>query len=56
MVHITVELQVVGLGVSGKAAARLALARGASVVGFDQDESLRSLEVYYCLSLHVLNS
>ncbi|KAE8688909.1 hypothetical protein F3Y22_tig00110949pilonHSYRG00047 [Hibiscus syriacus] len=31
---------VVGLGISGKAAARLALARGASVVGIDQNENL----------------
>ncbi|TYI41739.1 hypothetical protein ES332_A01G046200v1 [Gossypium tomentosum] len=45
---------VVGLGISGKAAARLALARGASVVGIDQDESLSSLE--HNPSFMVLNS
>ncbi|KAK8368403.1 hypothetical protein V6Z11_A01G038500 [Gossypium hirsutum] len=45
---------VVGLGISGKAAARLALARGASVVGIDQDESLSSLE--HDPSFMVLNS
>ncbi|XVE61216.1 hypothetical protein DITRI_Ditri06bG0021400 [Diplodiscus trichospermus] len=35
---------VVGLGKSGKAAARLALARGASVIGIDQNEKLSLLE------------
>ncbi|XVE96038.1 hypothetical protein REPUB_Repub02eG0187000 [Reevesia pubescens] len=35
---------VVGLGKSGKAAARLALARGASVIGIDQNENLSLLE------------
>ncbi|OMO70146.1 hypothetical protein COLO4_28736 [Corchorus olitorius] len=35
---------VVGLGKSGKAAARLALARGASVIGIDQNENLGLLE------------
>ncbi|WRX24150.1 Mur ligase [Theobroma cacao] len=35
---------VVGLGTSGKAAARLALTRGASVIGIDQNENLSLLE------------
>lgn len=44
--------QVVGLGASGRAAARLALARGASrVVGFDRNDQLPKLEVIASLSL-----
>lgn len=37
--------QVVGLGESGRAAARLALARGASVLAIDKNEQLVALEV-----------
>lgn len=39
-------LQVIGLGKSGKAAARLALARGASVVAIDQNKNVGLLEVW----------
>lgn len=52
--RLNYNLQIVGLGKSGKAAARLALARGASVIGIDQNENLSLLEVQYCLSLNVL--
>lgn len=39
-------MKVIGLGKSGVAAARLALARGASVLAIDQNEYLDPLEVY----------
>ncbi|KAF8365087.1 hypothetical protein HHK36_032909 [Tetracentron sinense] len=42
MYHAT--LQVVGLGKSGRAAARLALVRGASVIAIDRNENLAPLE------------
>lgn len=46
------SVQVVGIGASGRAAARMALARGASkVVGFDRNDQLPKLEVIDCLSL-----
>lgn len=38
-------LQVVGLGISGRAAVRLALARGAAVLAIDRNEKLVPLEV-----------
>ncbi|KAK6149190.1 hypothetical protein DH2020_016715 [Rehmannia glutinosa] len=38
------SVAVIGLGKSGIAAAKLALARGASVLAFDQNETLRPLE------------
>ncbi|KAJ4706474.1 UDP-N-acetylmuramoylalanine--D-glutamate ligase-like [Melia azedarach] len=38
------SVAVIGLGKSGRAAARLALARGASVLAFDQNHNLRPLE------------
>lgn len=44
--------QVLGLGVSGRAAARLALARGASVLAIDSNESLLPLEVWKHLFFH----
>lgn len=47
----TFTLQVIGLGKSGRAAARLALARGASVLAIDQNENLGLLEVNLCLLL-----
>jgi UDP-N-acetylmuramoylalanine-D-glutamate ligase len=48
---ITFTLQVIGLGKSGRAAARLALARGASVLAIDQNENLGPLEVNPCVLL-----
>jgi phosphoglycerate dehydrogenase-like enzyme len=51
---ITFTLQVVGLGKSGRAAVRLALARGASVLAIDQNENLGLLEVNPCLLKYVL--
>ncbi|KAK8914114.1 hypothetical protein KSP39_PZI024131 [Platanthera zijinensis] len=38
------DTSVIGLGISGKAATRLALVRGASVLAFDRDEQLIPLE------------
>lgn len=48
-------LQVVGLGVSGRAAVKLALARGADVVALDSNPLYLPLEVsHFCL--HALDS
>ncbi|KAK9152649.1 hypothetical protein Sjap_000129 [Stephania japonica] len=44
IVKLIVVVQVVGLGISGRAAARLALIRGASVIAIDRNENLVPLE------------
>jgi UDP-N-acetylmuramoylalanine-D-glutamate ligase len=44
---------VMGLGASGRAAARLAVARGAKVIGVDMNEKTVPLEVELLPSLYV---
>ena len=44
------KFQVIGLGKSGRAATKLALARGASVIAIDQNENLSLLKVHCLLS------
>lgn len=42
-ISFVIELQIIGLGKSGIAATRLALARGASVLAIDQNQNVGSL-------------
>lgn len=49
------SVAVIGLGKSGRAAARLALARGASVLAIDQNQNLGHLEVMGIYTLPIFS-